>query len=164
MQFPVSSYCPLIWSYRKAFSLHSGQGGLWLTTFLTSPQHSSFKEDLLKAQGFPELVRQCQTSVLSHHFQRLSLAAELVFEKSVTVSRGTLTQGHLTSLPITMEGMRKFCAGAYPWVRLQSCFKQILYFLHENSFTNNTTGIYMYLRWTSPCSPMLEKAELYFCK
>lgn len=80
----MSSYCPLIWSHRKPFSLHSRQGGLCLTMLLTSPQHSNFKEDLLKAQGFPELVRQCQTSMLSHHIQRLSLAADLVFKKSVS--------------------------------------------------------------------------------
>lgn len=57
-----------------------------------SPQHSSFKEDLLKAQVFPEFLRQCQTSALSRHFQQLSSAAELVFQKSarVTVSTGTL--------------------------------------------------------------------------
>lgn len=68
----------------KPFSLHSGQDGLWLAMLLPSPQHYSFKEDLPKAQGFPEPVRQCQTSVLFHHFQQLSLAAELVFKKSVS--------------------------------------------------------------------------------
>lgn len=59
-------------------------GWVWLAMLLTSPQHSSFIEDLLKVQGFPELVRQCQNFVLSHHFQQLSLAIELVFNKSVS--------------------------------------------------------------------------------
>lgn len=84
VQFPVSSCCPLLWSHRKPFSLHSGQDDLWLAMLLTSPQYSSSKEDLLKAQGFPELVRQSQTSVLSHHFKQLSSTAELVFKKSAS--------------------------------------------------------------------------------
>lgn len=93
VQCPVSSHCPLPWSHREPFSLHSRQDGQWLVVFLVSAQHSSFKEDLLKAQVFPELLRQCHTSVLSHHFQQLSSAAELVFQKSagVTVSTGTLS-------------------------------------------------------------------------
>lgn len=80
------------------------------TLLLTCPQHSSFKECLPKAQGFPVHLGQCQTSVLSHHLQDLSLTAELVLKKLVSVSRGTLTQGHLASMPISIK---KCCLEAH---------------------------------------------------
>lgn len=68
--------------------------------------HSSFKECPSKAQGFPVHLGQRQTSVLSHHFQELSLAAELVLKKLVSVSRDTSTQGHLASMPVSMESIK----------------------------------------------------------
>lgn len=75
VQLPVVSFCPLLWSHMKPLSLHCGQDAQWLDMLLTSSQHSSFKEELPKAQGFPDILEECQTSVLSH---QLGLTAELV--------------------------------------------------------------------------------------